>query len=240
MKDGGIGLDRWFRKLVEQVTLSRSETSLTEALNTLTAEAGFRYFAYLNIQNARQTAISNYSEEWQGRYFGKGYASIDPVVLKAKARPDAFAWSNRETPGLSRKRRTFYGEAAEFGIRSGISVPIDTGFGCMAMLTLASNEPDFAEGLELHPVKAAASFGQVHARIESMWSRPRPGTRFNLTAEELTCLRWASEGKRMLDIAAIENEKYSNVAFHIDRAKKALGVSTLPHATALAKELGLI
>lgn len=44
----------------------------------------------------------------------------------------------------------------------------------------------------------------------------------------------------MLDIAAIENEKYSNVAFHIDRAKKALGVSTLPHATALAKELGLI
>ena len=233
-------MDRWFRKLVEQVTLSRNEATLLESLETMTVEAGFRFFAYLHLQTARQTALSNYDKEWQGRYFDKGYASIDPVVLKAKSRPSAFVWSNRETPGLNRKRRTFYGEAAEFGIRSGISVPIDTGFGCMAMLTLAASEPDAVEGIHLDPVKAAAAFGQVHARIEAMWSQPKPGTKFNLKTDELTCLRWASEGKRMVDIADIENMKYSSVAFHVDNAKKALGVTTLPHATALAKELGLI
>lgn len=233
-------MNHWFRRLVEQVTLARNEASIAGILEKLTFEAGFRYFAYLNLQAARQAAISNYAEEWQGRYFEKGYACVDPVVLNAKSRPDAFAWSNREIPRMNRTRRDFYGEAAEFGIRSGISVPIDTGFGCMAMLTLASSEADYAEGLDLDPVKAAASFGQVHARIDAMWRQPGRGTTFRLKAEELTCLRWAAEGKRMMDIADLENTTFSNVAFHIRNAKEALGVTTLPHATALAKELGLI
>lgn len=233
-------MDRWFRRLVEQVTLARNDVSVAATLERLTVEAGFRYFAYLNVQTARQTAISNYAEAWQGRYFERGYASIDPVVLKAKSRPNAFAWSNREVPRTNRKRREFYGEAAEFGIRSGISVPIDTGFGNLAMLTLASGEAEVAEGRSLDPVKAAASFGQVHALIETMWRQPQRGTPLHLKADQLTCLRWSAEGKTMMDIASIENMKYSTVAFHIKNAKEALGVTAIQHATALAKELDLI
>jgi LuxR family transcriptional activator of conjugal transfer of Ti plasmids len=110
----------------------------------------------------------------------------------------------------------------------------------MAMLTLASSDARFADGRTFNPVLAAASFGQVHSRIEGMRIRPTGKTNIRMKADELTCLRWSAEGKSMKDIAVIENTTYSNVAFFIRNAKAALGVSSLPQATALAKELGLI
>lgn len=233
-------MNQWFERLTEQMALARDDASVKSTLQRLTCEAGFRFFAYLNLQAETQTAISTYPEEWQGRYFEKGYARLDPVVLNAKTRAEAFAWSNVATPRMSKERRAFYGEAAEFGIRSGISIPIKTGFGRMAMLTLASSEASFADEHDVDPVMAAASFGQVHCRMEAMRVLPTCKTIIRMKPDELTCLRWSAEGKSMRDIAVIENTTYSNVAFFIRNAKAALGVSTLPQATALGKELGLI
>lgn len=238
--DGGIELNQWFVRLTEQMSLAHDDAAVASVLQRMTKEAGFSYFAYLNLQAETQTAISTYPKEWQVRYFDMKFALIDPIVLNAKTRPEAFAWSNTVTYGMSKERRAFYGEAAEFGIRSGISVPINTGFGRMAMLTLASSEPNAGEGLDLSPVMAAASFGQVHSRMEVMRIRPTRRTNIKMKADELTCLRWSSEGKTMQDIADIENTTYSNVAFFIRNAKEALGVKSLPQATAMAKEFGLI
>ncbi|WP_428413654.1 autoinducer binding domain-containing protein [Pararhizobium sp.] len=38
---------------------------------------------------------------------------------------------------LSKETRQFYSEAREFGIRSGVSIPVLSGLGNVAMLTLA-------------------------------------------------------------------------------------------------------
>ncbi len=233
-------MNRWFEHLTEQVTLAHDEVAVKSTLQKMTTEAGFDAYAYLNLQPETQTAVSSYAEEWQQRYFDKGYARIDPVVRAARTQAEAFAWSNTTSTQMSKERRKFYGEAAEFGIRSGISIPIRTGFGRMAVLTLASSEAKFAEGLLFNPVLAAASFGQIHARMEAIRVRPTRTTNIRMKADELTCLRWSAEGKSMKDIAVIENTTYSNVAFFLRNAKAALGVSSLPQATALAKELGLI
>lgn len=233
-------MNQWFMRLTEQMTLAQDIVSVEATLQRLTQEAGFSHFAYMNFQGEMQTAISNYANDWQLRYFDRGYALIDPVVLSAKSRAQAFAWSNVSTSRMSKERRQFSGEAAEFGIRSGISVPIKTGFGRMAMLTLASSEAGFADELDLDPIMAAASFGQVHSRMQAIQVRPTRRTKIEMKADELTCLRWSAEGKPMKAIAIIENTTYSNVAFFIRNAKSALGVTSLPQATALAKELGLI
>ncbi|MXN49456.1 autoinducer-binding protein, partial [Shinella kummerowiae] len=205
-----------------------------------TREAGFGAYAYLNLQAGTQTAISNYHPSWQDRYFEKAYALIDPVVRSARDRFEAFAWSNEPTPSMSKARRTFYGEAAEFGIRSGISIPIRIGFGRVAMLTLASEETDFAARQVLNTAAAASAAAQLHARVELVRARPTNQTPIHLKSDELTCLRWSAEGKSMKAIAIIENTTYSNVAFFLRNAKAALGASTLPQATAMAKEFGLI
>lgn len=222
------------------MTLAHDEVAVQGTLQKLTHEAGFSAYAYLSFRADTQIAVSNYHPDWQARYFDQGYAAVDPVVRAARDCFEAFAWSNVSTTRMNKERRQFYGEAAEFGIRSGITVPIKTGFGRMAMLTLASSEVDFAEGQRLNPVLAAASFGQVHSRLELMRLTPTRHSNIRMNANELICLRWSAEGKSMKDIATIENTTYANVCFFLRNAKNALGASTLPQATALAKEFRLI
>lgn len=233
-------MDKWFERLTEQVALSHDEQAVKSTLKRLTREAGFKAYAYLSVQPETQTAISDYPQEWQQRYFEKAYAFIDPVVRIAKSRMAAFSWTNSDNGKLTKERRNFYGEAAEFGIGCGLSVPITTGFGRWAMLTLASDEPSFIDQQAFNPVLAAAAVGQLHARLDLMRARPTRRSNVKMKSDELTCLRWSAEGKSMKAIAIIENTTYANVAFFIRNAKAALGATTLPQATAMAKELGLI
>lgn len=233
-------MDRWFERLNEQISLAVDEISVRATLQKLTLEAGFSTYAYFCVRADTPSVISNYPEEWQRRYLKRKYESIDPVVLTARSKFEPFAWSNAPTPRMSKERRDFYGEAGEFGIRSGITVPINTGFARRAMLTLASDDVAFAEAQAFNPISAAAAFGQVHSRLEMMRVDPVQLSTVTLKPDELTCLRWSAEGRNMHDIAQIENMSYSNVCFFVLSAKKALGAKSLPQATAFATKLGLI
>ncbi len=133
--EGGHELDQWFERLIEQVALAHGEPSVKTTLEKLSREAGFGAYAYLNLQAETQTAISNYDVEWQQRYLEQSYALIDPVVRKARDQLEAFGGPTKASRKMSKERRNFYAEAGEFGIRSGITIPIKTGFGRMAMLT---------------------------------------------------------------------------------------------------------
>lgn len=233
-------MDHWFERLNEQISLAVDENSVKAVLQKMTFEAGFNAYAYLCVRADVPAVISNYPDEWQHRYLKRRYETIDPVVLTARSKFEAFAWSNGSMSRMSKERRNFYGEAAEFGIRSGITVPINTGFARRAMLTLASDDVSFAEAQTLNPIAAAAAFGQVHSRLELMRVDPIQLSTVTLKPDELTCLRWSAEGRSMQDIAQIENMSYSNVCFFILSAKKALGAKSLSQATAFATKLGLI
>jgi LuxR family transcriptional activator of conjugal transfer of Ti plasmids len=233
-------VNKLFEHLTEQVALTHDEAAAKATLEKLSRQAGFGVYAYLNLQAETQTAISNYDVEWQQRYFDKSYARIDPIVRKARDQLEAFAWSNETSIRMSRERRDFCEEAGHFGIRSGITIPIRTGFGRIAMLTLASDEADFAHSRVLNPVQAASAVAQLHSRLNILRAKPTSHTPIRMKSDELTCLRWSAEGKSMRAIAIIENTSYANVAFFLRNAKSALGATSLPQATAMAKELGLI
>ena len=233
-------MNQWFERLTEQVALAHDEAAVRATLEKLSQEAGCGAYAYLSLQAETHTAISNYDIEWQQRYLERAYALIDPVVRNARDKLEAFAWSNAASLRMSKERRAFYGEAGEFGIRSGITIPIKAGFGRMAMLTLASEDTAFALGQQLNPVLAASAVAQLHTRLEGLGAKPTFRTPIRLKADELTCLRWSAEGKSMRAIAIIENTTYANVAFFVRNAKAALGATTLPQATAMATKFGLI
>ncbi|WP_235695871.1 autoinducer binding domain-containing protein [Agrobacterium larrymoorei] len=233
-------MNQWFERLIEQITLTHDEVAARRTLEGLSKEAGFRAYAYLNLQAGTQTVISNYHEDWQHRYIDKSLARIDPVVRNARSHFEAFAWSAETSLKISKERRHFYSEAAEFGIRSGITVPIRTGFGRIAMFTLASDDTKLPEGLTLNPVLAASAVAQLHSRLRCLGAKPTYHTPIRMKPAELTCLRWSAEGKSMKAIAVIEDMSYANVAFFLRNAKSALGATSLPQATAMAKEFGLI
>lgn len=233
-------MDGWFEKVIDASAIASDETSLKAALSKLAKELGFERYAYLNLQAAESFAVSDYPQEWQERYFARSYSMIDPVVTFAKRRMVTFSWdSSAGGRKPSKALRRFHSEAAEFGIRSGVSIPIRTGFGHMAMLTLATAASS-ASTHDIDPIAAAATVAQLHARLALQRSVPTVQTRIHLKPEELLCLRWAAEGKTARMIAQIEGMSFGNVRFFMENAKSALEAVSLPQATATAKALGLI
>lgn len=233
-------MDQWLEHLTEQISLALDETSVTNILQNLTREAGFELFIYINLQANTHKIISNYPDVWLQRYFNESYLSVDPIMLGARHKADFFAWSNPPPGRLSRRQQQFFNEAAEFGIQSGISIPIRSGFGQIAMLTLASSQRGYAENCTMTPSLAAAAVAQLHAKISSFRLKTRLNVPFALTPGQLTCLRWNAEGKTADDIAEIEKTSPHNVRFHLKGAKRALGASTLTQAARIATILGLI
>ncbi|NGO66021.1 LuxR family transcriptional regulator [Rhizobium daejeonense] len=231
-----------FNRLSEACATASDQKSFGKALGRITRSYGFNGFAYLHLHGENPAVVTNYPREWQVNYLDRGYARLDPVVKAARAQMQAFSWSvdedRRHGNGDIRK---FCDEAVDFGIRSGLSVPIQTGHGKLGILTLSSSRPAHdSNGNDLDPIRAAAAAAFVHNKLihTAVDGVIRPTT--NLTHQELTCLYWSAEGKSMEDIATMEGLKYSTVRFYIEAAKKKLGTITLSQATAVATRWKLI
>lgn len=156
----------WLDKLTDLAAIPGDESILKDALAVFTEQIGFGGYAYLNIQPGRSIAISNYHQDWQSDYFKRDYLAIDPVIRRARSLKRPFTWSGeQQMPRPSKAERTFYAHAAEFGIRSGVTVPIKAAYGSIAMFTIASEKPAIELGREIDPVEAASAVAQLHARI---------------------------------------------------------------------------
>jgi LuxR family transcriptional activator of conjugal transfer of Ti plasmids len=201
---------------------------------------GFAGYAYLNIQPARSIAISNYRQEWQSDYFKRGYLAVDPVIRRARSLKGAFTWSGEQLTRPSKAERSFYAHAAEFGIRSGITIPIKAAYGSIAMFTLASEKPAIDLDREIDPVEAAAAVAQLHARINLADPTPSVEQPIGLDPKGAAYLSWIAVGKTMEEAADLEGVKYNSVRVKIAETKKRFDVHTLTHLTAVAIRRRLI
>jgi DNA-binding CsgD family transcriptional regulator len=64
--------------------------------------------------------------------------------------------------------------------------------------------------------------------------------RVQLSPREIECLQWAAAGKSDADIAVLVGIKPATAHFHIERAKKRLGVKTRVEAVAVGVLHGVI
>lgn len=231
----------WFERLTDITSVTHTEAMLKKALPELVAELGFDRYAYLYVQPKRTHAVSNYAPEWQERYFDAGYESLDPVVKTAKSKLRAFSWCSecgRRTD--AKELRRFHAEASDFGIRSGITIPIRTACRHMSMLTLASSKTGLTLDKDIDPVTAATAVAFLHAKIEEINASPTVEETYDLTPQQALCLKWSAEGKTMKDIAQLERISFGTANFHLNNARKILDAASLQQATALATRLRLI
>lgn len=234
-------MQHWLDKLTDLTALQVDETILKDALAGLAEQIGFGGYAYLSIQPGHVLAVSNYHPEWQSTYFERGYSALDPVVKRAKSIKRAFTWTGQlERSRLSKAERSFYAHAADFGIRSGVTIPIKTANGAMSMFTLASDRPTIDMDREIDAVAAAAAIGQLHARIAFLEATPSAEEPVRLDPKEATYLRWIAVGKTMEEVAELEGVKYNSVRVKLVEAKKRFDVHTMTHLTALAIRRKLI
>lgn len=234
-------MQRWLDKLIDITAVESDQNSLEGALAGLTEQMGFNSYAYLNIQAGHILAITNYHRDWRSVYFERNYQSIDPVVKRAKLTKRTFTWAGElERPRLSKSEYRFYAHAADFGIRSGITIPVKTANGSMSMFTVASEKRELDLKCEIDPVAAVSAVAQLHTRITFLRARPSIKDHSYLDAKEATYLRWIAVGKTMEEVADIEGVKYNSVRSKLAEAKKRFNVHTITHLAALAIRKGLV
>jgi len=234
-------MQHWLDKLIDLTALRGDENILENALTDLAHQAGFSGYAYLFIRPGHTIASSNYPAEWRSIYFKRKFDAIDPIVKRAKSLKRVFTWSGEhERRRLPKEQGGFFDQAADFGIRSGITIPIKAANGSTSMFTLASDKPAIDLKRDIDPVVAAAAVGQLHIRMSLLPFTPTAQSPASLDPKEAAYLNWISVGKTMEEAADLEDVKYNSVKSKIEEARKRLKVHTMPHLVALAIRAGLI
>jgi LuxR family transcriptional regulator, activator of conjugal transfer of Ti plasmids len=235
-----------FQTFINDLQHASAKEALGGAMTRLAATFGLTRFAYLGFPRPGREQpihVTTYPDEWTNHYLNHRYQDIDPVVTQARNSLLPFSW-DVQTPGplLSGEQRRFFGEATEFGINCGLTVPIHDGNGGIAAVTFASDsDPDVLQGTvdaNRHILHLAAIYFHVHARqkLESIINLDHP----HLSPREVACLQWVVRGKNSWDICEILSISRRTVVFHLENAKRKLNAVTMPQAVAIALHKGLI
>ena len=140
---------------------------------------------------------------------------------------------------LSPKQKELYDTGVAYGWKDVFGVPIHGPGSLQGLVTMAARQE-----LKL----SLADCAVLEAMARAVWERCRTAEGFGLSvvdlpklsARELECLQWAAAGKSDADIATLVGIKPATAHFHVERAKKKLGVRTRVEAVAVGVLHGII
>lgn len=231
---------------LEALLACTTPEELRGAVGEYAKRLGFESWVYAanpNGQNAAPYVLSAYPAAWLKRYVEKGHLGIDPVVMHCREHTTPLVWS-ADGPVGERNRRcpSFFHDAVDFGLKSGISTPVH-GLGCQwGLLSVAGSEARVTDRrAQLHQiagVQLLATF--THEVGHRFATTPQTAASVHLTARELECLRWAAEGKTGWEIGRLLGISERTVVFHVENAAHKLGVFGRRQAVARAIALQLI
>ncbi|MCA1494878.1 LuxR family transcriptional regulator [Ensifer sp. NBAIM29] len=210
------------------------------ALNLDCPWIAYHYFSPHRIVTpvqSNQPVILNYPVEWQERYLRMGYDKIDPVIKTSRKRACAFRWSELYTDAYTTEdERRVFDEAASFGLKSGISVPLHGPNGCFAIMSFARNR-EFQNGTVTYLQLAALHFHlKAAASVNSIGIEEIP----DLSPREKECILWTARGKSSWEIGKILGITLNTANFHIRNAMQKLETSSRTAAAVKAVRFGII
>ena len=229
-------MQRIYEHFLESLNESVDERDLVRSMADLLRAFEIDRFAYLSLPSHtrdRPRLISNYPEAWMSLYLDKHYAAVDPVIRCVRCSDEPFSWERGFIFGdQSSAQIRLFDEAAEFGICSGLTIPIQDRYGNVAALTFAAEDdrPALRRVADRyrHAVRLIATCFHIHARRRCSDKQMVAGVQ--LTNREYECLQWAAKGKSAWEIGQILGITRRTAAFHLDNARQKLGVRTIAQA----------
>ncbi|SDN38347.1 LuxR family transcriptional regulator [Afipia sp. GAS231] len=229
-------MHRIFQRFIDLLSAAEDSAGFSDAMAVTAAALDLSCFAYLGLprqSRGRPRLITTYPEEWTSHYLKSRYELIDPVIAQALQTPEPFQWGiGSRSPFDSPKHHQLLDEAAQFGIRTGFTVPIHDGRGPIAALTFAANkrEAPFETCINSHArvLQLMAIYFHAHVR-RKLTDQPKIGG-ILLSPRESECLQWAAQGKSSWEIGRILGISRHTVASYLDNAKQKLGVRTIVQA----------
>jgi len=234
-----------FQTYITRLNSAVSADDFGDTMGDMIAAYGLSRFAYLGIsEHGRPPAyVTTYPETWTRHYLSHNYQGIDRVVADVRDNLLPFHW-DAANPGrdTSVAQRRIFGEATEFGIVSGFTVPIHDSRGRIAAVTFASERPSSVLQRVInerpHFLHLAAIYFHAHAS-QRLWQTAKV-KRPHLSPREISCLQWTAQGKTAWEIGEILGVSRRTITFHIENAKRKLDAANVAQAIAHALMHGLI
>lgn len=232
-------MDRVLQNFVEGVRESQDTDSMRSAMAEAIVAFDLRRFTYFSPAGGFRGAsvfISTYEASWTDHYFANGYDAIDPVFAAARAVEKPFQWGKDvATIDMSRPQKQLFDEAASFGIRNGLTMPLACRSGSFAALTIVADErPATFKRIVDQNLRALQLMAiTFHTAVRRKRWITQSVNGVPLTRREIECLGWAARGKSAWEISRIVGISDCTVAFHLENAKAKLGVRTVCQAVAL-------
>jgi DNA-binding CsgD family transcriptional regulator len=183
--------------------------------------------------------FNTWPSEWLLQYQSKDYVRHDLVPSMARISAQPFTWQEAlaaRTP--TEKQREHRDWALGLGIVDVFAVPIHYPGGDFGLcVSIADHRID--DVFERGALQMASLFAHQRCRVLGGQSEASSAARL-LTPREVDCLRWVLKGKSDTDIGKILDISHTTVHFHIERAKKKLGVKTRTQAAAIVVSLGYL
>jgi DNA-binding CsgD family transcriptional regulator len=210
-----------------------------EALKILLQEQcgalGFHSFIYAlreptNFSNAQVILLDGYPDGWVKRYFEAAYYDCDPVMAWCIKQIVPLRWSDLVLASGSREARLML-EAAEHGLRDGVTVPVHGAQGELGIFSLSLDAPpeQARATIELALPYAQLMAVYLHQAVRRLSGLQPLGGAASLTPRERECLAWSADGKTSNDIAQLLGLSANTVNFHLNKAMQKLGVASRQH-----------
>lgn len=193
----------------------------------------------LNPAQPDSTAMLSYPDGWKERYVKMGYDKIDPIIKKSRNRIDAVQWSEvyRDASTTENERRVL-DEAAAFGLKSGVTVPLHGPAGSFTIMSFAQPwSREFQNRTTTYLQLAALHF---HVRITELGYSNRLKHVNILSFREKECMLWTARGKSSWEIGRILGISANTVNFHLKNAMRKLDTANRTAAAIKATNLRII
>jgi LuxR family quorum sensing-dependent transcriptional regulator len=183
----------------------------------------------------------NWPADWVELYTNSGWFGIDPLPIEARRRIAPFLLSELANLKFTAAQIAFMKGAADYGWREGFAVPIHGPGSLQGLVTMVTRRDEFSLSLSDRAVLEVMS--------RAVWERCRTSEGFGmvdeqgpakLSAREIECLQWAAAGKSDVDMATLIGIRPATAHFHIEQAKRRLGVKTRVEAVAAGVLHGII
>lgn len=184
-------------------------------------------------QQLANVVLHHWPEQWSRLYFSKGYLFEDPTIHRVTCSTEPFLWSElKEGSNLSRK---IMGEAAEFGLGCGFTVPMVTLDGQHAGLSIAGTRAELPLA-----IRGAVQLIATYAFGRSLLLRETTPRNITLTVREADVLQWMAEGKTDWEISKILHVSEHLVDKMARQIREKCGAVNRVQAVAAAIRAGII
>jgi DNA-binding CsgD family transcriptional regulator len=219
---------------------------LTDLCRFHCRQLGFDHFIYAlrvptNYADSRLIFINGYPDGWVDHYFAESFNEFDPVLAYSSKHIMPIQWHDLTLSPSSPAERVM-NEAGDFGLKTGITMPVHSPQGELGILSFTLNQNSKAAYEITEHAKPYLQLlsAHLHEAVRRVFALADYTGKHLLTKREQECLRWVADGKTTWEIAQLLNMSERTVNFHMNNAMQKLDVCNRQHAVAKAALQGLI